>query len=65
MTSKVRAGRRGWDLEPVPGSDERNADPDLEAEVALAEARFDALAPELREYLDVEALRGREAYAWP
>jgi hypothetical protein len=63
MTSKVRAGLRGWDLEPPSGPGER--DPELEAEVMLVQKRWEALSPELRAYLDQEARTGREAYTWP
>jgi hypothetical protein len=65
MTSKVRAGLRGWELEPSSGPGEREMDPELEAEVALVQRRFEALSPELRAYLDQEARTGREAYTWP
>lgn len=65
MTSKVRAGLRGWDVDPSTGLGDREADPELEAEVALVERRFEALSAELRAYLDHEARTGREAYSWP
>ena len=65
MASKLRAGSRAWEIEPVSLVSERDTDPELEAEIALVAGWFDALPEDLRAYLDGEARRGREAYAWP
>lgn len=69
MTSKVRAGRRGWEIEPVSSTSDRptadSADAEVEAEVAAVAAWFAALPHALRAYLDREARHGTEAYRRP
>jgi hypothetical protein len=65
MASKLRAGSRAWDVEPVSLVNERDADLELEAEIALVAAWFEALPEGVRAYLDGEARIGRQAYAGP
>jgi len=79
MTSKVRAGRRGWEIEPASaeraaervdpyGSESAartSSDPEVEAEAAAVAAWFAALPAALRAYLDREARHGTEAYRRP
>ncbi|MFT3773253.1 MAG: hypothetical protein QM820_48360 [Minicystis sp.] len=69
MSSKVRAGRLGWEAEPVSAVNERDedvgADPEIEVEAAAVAAWFGALPAELQAYFDHEARCGREAYRWP
>jgi hypothetical protein len=65
MTSKSRAGRRGWELDSVTESAERVVDAELEAEVSAVASFFEGLPPEMRAYLDREARVGREGYPWP
>ena len=62
MGSKVQAGRRGRELEPV-SSAILPLDPELEADIEAVSSWFEALSVEWKAYLDHEALHGREAYA--
>jgi hypothetical protein len=62
MASKVQAGRRGWELEPV-SSVITPLDPELEAEIEAISVWFEALSGEWKAYFDHEARCGREAYA--
>lgn len=67
MASKLRAGRRAWEIDPVSAVSEREAvlDPELEAEVATIAAWFEALPADIRAYLDGEARNGRNYYIFP
>jgi len=65
MTSKIRAGRRGWELDSVSAAAERAVDAEVEAEVSAVATFFEALPPDLRAYLDREARVGHEGYPWP
>lgn len=71
MASKLGAGRRAWEIEPISVVSERDAsfvmelDPELEAEVATIAAWFEALPADVRAYLDDQARSGREDYVWP
>lgn len=65
MTSKVRAGRRGWEIEPVSSTTNGDRDAEIEAEVTAVAAWFASLPAALRAYLDHEARHGIEAYRVP
>lgn len=66
MTSNLRAGRRGWETDPLANrSDDVGVDADLESEIAEVATWFDTLPLDLRAHLDREARAGREAYVWP
>jgi hypothetical protein len=66
MTSNQRAGRRGWEIEPVAaGTQPDVTGPEDEVEIAAIAAWFGALPAELRAYLDREAQIGRQSYRWP
>jgi hypothetical protein len=65
MTSKVRAGRRDWEIEPVSFTTNGDRDADIEAEVAAVASWFASLPAALRAYLDHEARHGTEAYRVP
>lgn len=67
MTSKVRAGRRGWEMEPVSSTERADPhhDPEIEAEVTAVAAWFATLPAALQAYLDREARHGVEAYRRP
>ncbi len=68
MGSKVTAGRRDWELEPVvplaatPELPAPPVDPELELEVEAVSAWFEALPSQWKAYFDHEARCGREAY---
>lgn len=66
MGSKVQASRRDWEIEPVRLVDDAiNLDPELEAEVQVIAAWFEALPEQWKAHFDHEARTGREAYRAP
>jgi hypothetical protein len=63
MGAKVRADCRSQHPEPLSAVEPAPVDPELEADVGVFAAWFEALPAELQRWFDHEAVHGRSAYA--